>query len=65
MKPKCKLVGENGNVFNLIAIVRKTLGEEASTEELKRFDADFANLQQNGGTYDDVLILFHDFVEIN
>ena len=65
MKPKCKLVGENGNVFNLIAIVRKTLREEASTEELKRFDADLADLQQNGGTYDDVLILFHDFVEIN
>lgn len=65
MKPKCKLVGKNGNVFNLIAIVRKVLKEEASTEELKRFDADLADLQQNGGTYDDVLILFHDFVEIN
>ena len=25
MKPVCKLIGQNGNVFNLIGITRKTL----------------------------------------
>ena len=24
-KPECKLIGEDGNIFNLLAITRKTL----------------------------------------
>ena len=27
MKPECKLIGRDGNVFNLIAFARKTLKE--------------------------------------
>lgn len=27
MKPKCKLVGENGNIFNLMGIAARTLKE--------------------------------------
>jgi hypothetical protein len=36
MKPECKLTGKNGNVFNLIAIVRRTLLEHNLDEELIR-----------------------------
>jgi hypothetical protein len=31
-KPKCRLVGENGNIFNLTAIASRTL-KEAGLEE--------------------------------
>ena len=31
-KPKCKLVGENGNIFNLIGIASRTL-KDAGLEE--------------------------------
>lgn len=64
MKPICQLIGKNGNVFNLIGLVRKTLKEEKLDAELKLFDTELEILQQNGGTYDDVLNLFLKYVEI-
>ena len=64
MKPECKLIGENGNVFNLIAIVRRTLREHKLDEELKQFDSDFKKIQESGGTYDDMLILLMQYVDV-
>lgn len=64
MKPECKLIGANGNVFNLIAIVRKTLRDEGLEDELKLFHEELLTLIDNGGTYDDVLNLFNEFVEV-
>ena len=64
MKPKCKLVGENGNVFNLISIVRRTLREHGLDQELEAFDLDFKKIQKTGGTYDDVLVLFMKYVDV-
>jgi hypothetical protein len=64
MKPECKLIGENGNVFNLIGIVRATLKDNALYNELERFDSELKELKENGGRYDDVLALFMRFVDI-
>ena len=33
MKPKCKLVGENGNIFNLMGIAARTLKRAGLREE--------------------------------
>ena len=33
MKPKCKLIGEDGNIFNLMGIAHKIL-KEAGMEEI-------------------------------
>lgn len=35
MKPKCKLIGEDGNIFNLMSIASKTLKETGMEEEAK------------------------------
>lgn len=64
MKPQCKLIGENGNVFNLIAIVRNTLKQEGLSQELSDFDSDFEQLEQNGGDYNDVLVLIMEYVKV-
>ena len=64
MKPECRLIGENGNVFNLIGIVRRTLKEHKMEEELSWFDTDLKKIQETGGTYDDVLALFMDYVDV-
>jgi len=64
MKPECKLIGENGNVFNLIAVVRRTLRDNELDQELDAFDADLKMIQESGGTYDDVLVLFTDYVDV-
>lgn len=35
-KPKCKLIGKNGNIFNLMAIAGKTLSESGLKKEEKK-----------------------------
>jgi hypothetical protein len=64
MKPKCKMIGENGNVFNLIGIMRKTLRQHGLLDELAAFDAELETLTQSGGKYDDVLRLFMKYADI-
>ena len=64
VKPICKLVGEDGNVFNLIAIVRRTLKENRLNQQLDDFDNDLKLLQESGGSYSDVLVLFMEYVEV-
>ncbi len=64
MKPKCKLFGEDGNVFNLIAIVRRTLKEHQLAKELDAFDAHLKVIQKSGGSCDDVLVLLMDYVQV-
>ena len=34
-KPRCKLVGENGNIFNLMGIASRTLKKAGLNEEAK------------------------------
>lgn len=64
MKPECSLIGKNGNVFNLIGIVRATLRKNGLYTELEHFDADLEDLQENKGRYDDVLMLIMKYVEV-
>lgn len=64
MKPQCKLIGVNGDVFNLISDVRNTLKRCNLYHELEWFDCDLKLIQESGGTHDDVLALFMDYVEV-
>jgi len=64
MKPECELIGKNGNVFNILALVRRTLRDNELYGELEQFDADFDELKKTGGNYDDVLVLIMKYVEI-
>ena len=64
LKPRCKLIGEDGDVFNLISVVRNTLKRCNLYHELEWFDCDLELIQESGGTHDDVLALFMDYVEV-
>ena len=64
MKPPCRLIGQNGNVFNLIGITRKTLKMHGLLEELEKFDCDFEEIKRSGGSYDDVLALIMRYVDV-
>ena len=59
-KPACKLVGEDGNVFNVIGLVRRALvaaGQpDRATEFVRRAFA--------AGSYDAVLQLCFEYVEV-
>lgn len=60
MKPKCKLIGEDGNVFAIIGNVSKTLKENDMKEEAREFKV--KALASN--SYDEVLNLVNEYVEV-
>lgn len=59
-KPKCKLIGENGNIFNLMAIARKTLVRADMKDEA---DEMIAKVKQCKSYYE-ALATIGDYVEI-
>lgn len=59
-KPRCKLIGENGNVYNLIGIVRRTLQDNGFEDQAKELMSRVYGM----GSYDEVLMLFQEYVEI-
>ena len=59
-KPKCQLVGTDGNVFAIIGSVSKALKRAGLSDQAKAFtDAAFA-----AGSYDEVLQLCFKYVEV-
>ena len=60
MKPICKLIGEDGNIFNLINIVSKVLKNNDLHDEVKEMtDRIF-----NSRSYNEALRIISDYVEI-
>ena len=59
-KPKCKLIGQNGNVFNIIGLVKKALKDSGQSDKAK----EFVNRAFSAGSYDEVLNMADDYVEI-
>jgi hypothetical protein len=59
-KPICKLVGENGNVFNLIGIASKTLKRAGMVSEADEMKSKcFAS-----GSYDEALQIIMEYVDV-
>lgn len=59
-KPKCKLIGEDGNVFNIIGLVNKALKKSGQPEKAK----EFINLAFKAKSYSEVLVMADEYVEI-
>jgi hypothetical protein len=59
-KPRCKLIGEDGNVFNIIGLIKKTLKASGQPEKAK----EFVNRAFAAGSYDEVLAMADNYVEI-
>lgn len=61
MKPKCRLTGEDGNIFNLMGIVSRTLKEagepEKAEEMIKRITSD-------AKSYDEALGILMEYVDV-
>lgn len=59
-KPKCKLIGEDGNIFNLMGIASRTLKRAGLEEEAKEMvDRIFKS-----ESYDRALQIIMDYVEV-
>jgi hypothetical protein len=59
-KPLCKLIGEDGNVFNLAARVSRTLKENDLDDKAKEVWDKLKDCK----SYDEALQLFMEYVEI-
>ena len=60
MKPECKLIGEDGNIFNLMGKASKTLKENGMQEEAKKMCEEI----QSCKSYDEALCVLMDYVDI-
>lgn len=60
IKPRCKLIGEDGNIFNLLGIARRTLkraGLSAQAQEM-------TERVTQSGSYHEALAVIMDYVEV-
>lgn len=61
IKPKCALIGENGNIFHLMGIASRTLKRNGMKEEATEMCNRITN---RANCYDDALMILQDYVEI-
>jgi hypothetical protein len=59
MKPKCKLVGKNGNISNLMGIAARTLKKAGFKEEADEMVSRITKSQ----SYDEALRIIMEYVE--
>jgi len=59
-KPRCKLIGKDGNVFNIIGLVRNALRNAGQLEQAREFVIESLSC----GSYDKVLVLAKKYVEV-
>jgi len=61
MKPKCRLIGENGNIFNLMGIVSRTLKEAGEPEKA---DEMIQRITKEAKNYDEALAMLMEYVDV-
>lgn len=61
MKPKCKLIGENGNIFNLMGIAARTLRRAGLREEAGEM---VDRITKSAKSYDEALTIIAEYVEV-
>lgn len=60
IKPKCALIGKNGNIFNLMSIASKTLENNNMREKAE----EMRNKITSSKSYDEALCIIQEYVEI-
>ena len=60
MKPKCELMGKDGNIFNLMSIASRTLKKEKMEEEAK----EMIDRIMSSGSYIEALAIISEYVDI-
>jgi hypothetical protein len=58
-KPRCRLIGGDGNVFHVIGRVRAALRNAGQTERAR----DFTERAFAAKSYDEVLAMLHEYVD--
>lgn len=61
-KPTCKLIGENGNIFNLMGIASRTLKENGLCDRVEEMSK--KTMEGEATSYDEALRIIMEYVEI-
>ena len=59
-KPKAKLIGENGNIFNLMGIAGVALRKEGMVDQIKEMN----NRIWESHSFDEALAIIMEYVEV-
>ncbi len=59
-KPKCPLIGQDGNIFNLMGIASRTLRDNGLGDQAKEMSSRI----MASGSYDEALCIIGEYVEI-
>lgn len=59
-KPDCKLIGEDGNIFNLMGIASRTLRQNGMADEA----VEMRDRIRESGSYDKALCIIGEYVNI-
>lgn len=59
-KPKCKLIGKDGNIFNLMGLASKALRDAGMGQEAK----DMIKEVKEQESYEDALVVIMDYVDV-
>lgn len=59
-KPECKLIGEDGNIFNLIGLAGKALRNAGMKEQAEEMRDKVCNSK----SYDEALYIISEYVEV-
>lgn len=59
-KPDCKLIGEDGNIFNLMGIASRTLRQHGMADEA----VEMRDRIRESGSYDQALCIIGEYVNI-
>lgn len=60
-RPKCNLIGQDGNIFNLMGIASKTLKRNGQYDESKEM---IEKITTTAKSYEEALCIISDYVEI-
>ena len=60
-KPKCKLIEEDGNIFNLMGITSRTLKRNGMHKEA---DEMFNKITKEAHSYDEALCIIMEYVDV-
>jgi len=60
-KPKVKLIGQNGNVFNLIGICSRALRDTGQSEKIKEMTT---KITETAKSYEEALSIMMDYCDI-
>ncbi len=59
-KPKCKLIGEDGNIFFILGRVRQTLKADGQNDKVQ----EVSDRVMASGSYDEALSIIMEYVDV-